>query len=189
MSVSSPLTAPAIPDQAAIAAAAQDGPLAYSIDVGLGVVFIDLLEADDAPTLVQALHRIRLNSMFAPTLHACVDCRHLSSVPGPSDIRVIARLVLHAVTDDLSGRVAIVACSAAAYASARLFATLTKIPADRRRVVRTHSDALVWLRLGTDNLESDSVSTNATMTPSGWVARAVTSGQLTLESGRGRGKS
>jgi hypothetical protein len=184
MSVSTPLTAPSTADQATVAPAAHDGPISYSIDTGLGVVFIDLLEADAAPALIQALQRIRFNSAFDPAFHACVDCRHLSSVPGPSALRVIAALVLHAVTGDLSGRLAIVARSAAAYASARLFATLTRIPSDRVRIVRTHSDGLVWLKLDANNLESETGATSISATPSAWVMRAQATGQLAIKSER-----
>jgi hypothetical protein len=181
MSVSTLLAAPSTAGEANGVPVAQDGPISYSIDTGLGVVFIDLLEADDAPALVQALQRIRLDSAFDPAFHACVDCRHLSSVPGPSGLRVIAALILHAVTGDLSGRLAIVARSAAALASARLFATLTRIPSERLRILRTHNDGLVWLKLDADNVESDRGATNIIVTPSAWVMRAQATGQLAMK--------
>jgi len=141
-----------------------EGPLTYSIDPALGVVFVDLLKADDARALVQALQRIRLNRMFRIGLHACIDCDYLRSVPSANRVCAIAELTSRVDTDGLSGRVAIVGVSSEACESARLFGVFVKATASRFRVFRTHRDALLWLKLGAGGNETNYGSTTSRQT-------------------------
>jgi hypothetical protein len=134
-------------------------PLTYSIDPALGVVFVDLLEADNARRVVLALQGIRLDLMFGTGLHACIDCHYLRTVPGPNCVGAIAELTSRIDTDSLSGRVAIVGASSNAYASAHLFVVFARATASRFRVFQTHRDALLWLIPKTGGNETNCSST------------------------------
>jgi len=123
-------------------------PLVYSIDRTLGVIFIDLLTIDDAPALVLALQRLRLDPSFDRALNACIDCRYLSRAPDADDIHAIAALWPRGATRSLTGRCAIVASSPWVLSGARTFAALAGGGADRIRVFGACAEALVWLGLG-----------------------------------------
>ena len=123
-------------------------PLTYSIDVALGVIFVDLLAIDHATSVIQALQQVRLNPSFKRGLSACIDCGCLDGATRADDIRALAELWRRNAARGLTGRCAIIAPSARAYRDAQAFVALAKVRISRVRVFSRCADALVWLCAG-----------------------------------------
>lgn len=106
---------------------------------------IDLIEIDDAASVIAAFARLKDDPAFSLDLNVCVECGYLRRAPTQEQVRALTSAYVLRAAPNLKGRFAIVASWSWLYDSARHFATAASRLNTRVRVFQSSGEALAWL--------------------------------------------
>jgi hypothetical protein len=103
----------------------------------------------DGDVTMESLHAARdavlADPAYTPGMNVFIDCRVITALPTPDEIRSLALRELMSPSGIRHGRIAIVATTAKSYQAAQLFELFTDAPGDRLGVFTDPVAARAWL--------------------------------------------
>jgi hypothetical protein len=117
----------------------------HRIDREQRVVYVTFAGDVSMESLHAARDAVLADPAFTPGMDIFIECRVITTLPTPDEIRSIALRALMQRADVRHGRVAIVATTAKSYQAAQLFELFTDAPAERIAVFTDPLDARAWL--------------------------------------------
>lgn len=129
--------------------AAQTGSsITYRIDRRRRMVYVVVSGAVSLERLYAARDAIFADPDYAPGFDGLVECRVLTAIPSPEQIRELALSGVLRLGTPRYGRVAIVTTTERAFEAASLLEMYVDAPPDRMSVFTNPVQARTWLALG-----------------------------------------
>lgn len=127
--------------------ARQPSSIAYRIDRAQRLVYVVVSGAVQLDRVYDAGDAIFADPDYRPGFDVMVECRVLTSIPSPEEIRELALSGVLRRSASTHGRLAIVTTTERAYEAASLLEMYLDAPADRLAVFTNPVQARAWLAL------------------------------------------